>query len=150
MFRVRWIVALPVAVSSLFGLANGEPPVTAKTFEDPLPPAAAVRLGSSRLWHGPSVFELIFSPDGKYLFSAAGDPTIRLWEASTGKEVRAFQGHEGKVSAIALRGDGRVLASAGEDRTVRLWDVATGSELRRWTRSEVCLALRWRMLAHYY
>jgi WD40 repeat protein len=105
---------------------------------DSLPSAARARLGSPRLWHGPAVSEVLFTPDGKSLFSCGDEPFIRLWETATGKEIRAFAGHEGSVLTIAVRPDGRILASAGEDKTVRLWEVATGLELRRWQRESVC------------
>jgi WD40 repeat protein len=126
----------------LAGTAAGGPPAAPQAAGDPLPPAARARLGSSRLWHGPAVTRLIFTPDGRSIISAASEPVIRLWDVASGREVRSFQGHEGKVHSIALRPDGVVLASAGEDRTVRLWSVATGHELRRWEQPEPCVCLR--------
>jgi WD40 repeat protein len=121
------------------GTAAGDPPAAPA---DPLPPAARARLGTTRLWHGPSVTGLVFTPDGKSILSSAAEPVIRLWDATTGKEVRTFVGHEGKVHSIALRPDGIVLASAGEDKTVRLWNVATGRELRKWEQPKPCVCLR--------
>ena len=45
--------------------------------------------------------DLFFTPDGKALISVADDPVVRLWDTSTGKEVRSFGGHEGNVTAAA-------------------------------------------------
>ena len=56
--------------------------------------------------------------------------TLRVYEAATGREVRAFLGHAGAVGAVAFSRDGRLLASASEENVVKVWDVARGAELR--------------------
>ena len=58
------------------------------------------------------------------------DPTLRLWDVATGKEIRSFAGHTGEVSSVAFSPDGRFALSGSWDHTVRLWDVATGKEIR--------------------
>jgi WD40 repeat protein len=65
-----------------------------------------------------------FSPDGKTLASAGWDHTVRLWDTTTGKELRTLQGHEAAVNAVAFSPDGQHLASCADDRTVRIWDTA--------------------------
>jgi WD40 repeat protein len=60
--------------------------------------------------------------------SGSKDKTIRLWDASTGKEQHILKGHSSSVLAVAFSPDGRLLASRSDDNTVRLWDVATGTE----------------------
>jgi RNA polymerase sigma factor (sigma-70 family) len=82
-------------------------------------------------------FAVVFSPDGKFLASGAGDTenndgTVRLWDVATGKESRALKGHDGKVRAYTFSPDGKTLATAGADGKVILWDLGS----KRWRRLE--------------
>ena len=70
-----------------------------------------------------------YSPDGQALASAGFDRTIRIWEAATGREIRALRGPEGAVFDVAYSPDGKALAPpAMADRTIRIWEAATGRE----------------------
>ena len=77
------------------------------------------------------VWSVAFSPDGRYVLSGSSDKTLRLWEVATGKELRRFEGHSGRVCSVAFSPDGRYVLSGSRDKTIRLWEVATGKELRR-------------------
>jgi RNA polymerase sigma factor (sigma-70 family) len=87
---------------------------------------------------------LAFTPDGRSLLLKNGhDPTLRLLDAATGKELRAFPSPGQHAYATSLSADGRRLAVAGEDKVIRVWDVGTGKEFYRLspTRWEVrCVA----------
>ncbi|MGC2221365.1 MAG: hypothetical protein WA624_02820 [Methylocella sp.] len=50
--------------------------------------------------------------------------TARLWDAATGKEIRAFKGHEGKVLSVAFSPDGARVLTGSVDNTARLWDTS--------------------------
>jgi serine/threonine protein kinase len=45
------------------------------------------------------------------------------------REVRAFHGHSGKVTCVAISTGGRRAASSGDDKTIRVWEVATGKPI---------------------
>src|SRR5207253_4458932 len=68
------------------------------------------------------------SPDGKLIASASYDKLAKLWDASTGKEVRNLKDHIDAVFAIAFSPDGKWLATGSQDRSVKIWDVARSEE----------------------
>src|SRR5262249_3667843 len=72
---------------------------------------------------------VIYSTDGKALAAAGSGPTIRHWDAASGKELHLeFQGHQAGVSTVATTADGKLVASGSEN--IRLWDPATGKTVR--------------------
>ncbi|MEG3987473.1 NACHT domain-containing protein [Microcoleus sp. S28C3] len=77
-----------------------------------------------------SVRSVIFSPDGKLLATGDTDGIVRLWEASTGREILTCKGHTNVVESVAFSPDGKILASASYDKTIELWDVKTGECLK--------------------
>lgn len=69
-----------------------------------------------------------FSPDGKQFATAGDSPIIQLWDAQSGKQLRAFEGHTRSTFAVAFSPNSAMLASSGADGNARLWDAATGRE----------------------
>ena len=82
--------------------------------------------------HRSWVNSVVFSPDSKTLASGSDDNTIRLWDVSTGTEIRTLEGHTDDVESVVFSPDGTRLASAspGWDRSMRLWNVSTGTKIR--------------------
>lgn len=77
---------------------------------------------------------LVFSADGKRLFSAGGDSglpgEVKEWNAADGALVRSYSGHKDAVYGIALSPDGKLLATGSYDQKVKLWNTDTGAEVR--------------------
>jgi WD40 repeat protein/mono/diheme cytochrome c family protein len=84
--------------------------------------------------HTNQVRGLAFSPDGKLLAAAGGNPgqfgEIKLWSVAEKKELLSIRGHRDNIFAIAFSPDGKLLASCSYDRLVKLWDVTTGKEVK--------------------
>ncbi len=77
-----------------------------------------------------SVRSVIFSPDGKLLATGDSDGVVRLWEASSGREILTCKGHTNIVESVAFSPDGEILASGSYDKTIKLWDIKTGECLK--------------------
>lgn len=81
------------------------------------------------------LFSVAFNPDRRVFATASYHSGIRVWNAATGRVVRALRWDKDAtmdaVSQIVFSRDGKMLASAGDDRMIRLWDVETGKELRK-------------------
>src|SRR5262249_8467780 len=63
------------------------------------------------------VTSVAFSPDGARVLTGLQDGTARLLDAVTGKEIRAFKGHDGPIRSVAFSGDGKLVLTGSEDKT---------------------------------
>jgi WD40 repeat protein len=84
--------------------------------------------------HDRPVTAVAFAADGRRVASGEGDrnpdgtfgpPTVRVWDAATGRELQTLRGHESDVLGLAFSPDGRRLAAGLKDSTVLIWDVKT-------------------------
>ncbi|MCZ2340426.1 MAG: WD40 repeat domain-containing protein [Bacteroidales bacterium] len=80
--------------------------------------------------HSAKVNSLAATPNGQLVVTGSQDKSVRIWDASNGKQLWSFQGHLGQVTAVALRPDGQQAASGGEDGTIRLWPLTASDEHR--------------------
>ena len=74
------------------------------------------------------VWTMQFSSDGNRVLAAISDNAPKLLDATTGRLIRAFNGHrQGYIVSVAeLSPDGTRVISTSHDETAKLWDVASG------------------------
>jgi WD40 repeat protein len=78
--------------------------------------------------HQGTVYDVAFSPCGKFVTTASADQTARVWNVGDGAMVREFRGHESLVGTVDFSPDGKFLLTTG-DGTARVWQVATGKSI---------------------
>jgi WD40 repeat protein len=161
---VKWVVSVGFAAAAVVGIGlaaftgptdspNSDPnslPVTTAAAEktivddDPLPPGALARMGSSRFHHGSNIHRLTVSTDGKWVISYGSHTGYRVWDLATGKE-QVPVGMPDEAHFPTSRGQGEpvqwdaAIAPAGKrvvavvpDRKqaiTRIFDVVTGEEV---------------------
>jgi WD40 repeat protein len=88
-----------------------------------------------RTLQGLSANSLSFHPNGQILASATNttqsishggvwDNDIKLWNVTTGEQIRSLKGHIFGVFSLAFSPDGKTLVSSGGDETVKIWRVS--------------------------
>ncbi len=103
--------------------------LAAVVLAQPPAPTPAPEAKLSLKGHLDPVYGVAASADGKRFATASFDKTVKVWDASTGKELRTFggkAGHQNLVTAVAFSPDGSSVVSASTDNTARVWDVPTG------------------------
>jgi WD40 repeat protein len=109
----------------------------AKLFAGPKPDGTSAGNTATKLHefigHTGSVNDLAVPADAKILVTGGEDRTVRVWDATSGKQLRSFQVHMSHVRAVAVRRDGRQIASASDDGAIRLWDLSTSDDHRALT-----------------
>jgi WD40 repeat protein len=88
--------------------------------------------------HASWVVGVAWEPEGTRIASAAGDGTVRIWDADTGHSLLTYRGHTRLLSkinihptiySIAWAPEGLRLVSSGDGANIYVWNGATGQTL---------------------
>jgi|GEM_PF-1154264 len=82
---------------------------------------------------GRYIESLAWSPDGRLLVTGSASPRVRVWDADSGRERLAFNGHHGDYYCAVWSWDGRCIASGAGEDTLRIWSADSGAERDRFT-----------------
>ncbi len=77
----------------------------------------------SQFTTGPDVFQIAWSPDGQRLAAVGPTGDARIWNASTGANLAAYNSNAPELFAVAWSPDGRMLAAGGMNDAVQIWQV---------------------------
>jgi WD40 repeat protein len=81
-------------------------------YGDPLPPAAAVRLGTVRHRQETPIKTIAFASKGGFLVTDGEDPYLHVWDARDGKMVRRIEVGPGNLRVFSPSSDGKQVAVA--------------------------------------
>ncbi len=80
--------------------------------------------------HQDWVYDVLASPDGKWLVTSGADRQVYIWDRASGVRRSSLEGHQHTVFQAALSADGHQLATSCYDGRVRLWSFPEGKLLR--------------------
>lgn len=83
--------------------------------------------------HSSAVYSASFTQDSRYLLSASGDTSVRLWDVKTQHNMVLYKGHTWPVWDVAFSPVDYYFATASFDRTARLWRTDATHPLRIFT-----------------
>ena len=125
------------AVARASGVSR--PPRTDR-YGDPLPPGAAMRLGTVRFRQFPWIMHVVYSPDGRLVVTDSQEDYLQLWDARDGRKLRRIDAGIEQIRDFAFSPDGASIAALGGGLTsdplrwlahLTFLDVATGRLIRR-------------------
>ena len=64
-------------------------------------------------------FNKIRAPDNGRFVSVGGDKMVFIWDVTTGKTIRKFEGHTSRINSCAWNSDCSILATGSYDTSLR-------------------------------
>jgi len=91
---------------------SSQPPRTDR-YGDPLPPGAAMRLGTVRFRQTPFFRHINYSPDGQLVVTDSGQHRLLVWDARDGNKLREIDVGIKSISHFTFSPDGKTIAAVG-------------------------------------
>jgi len=95
--------------------------------------------------HTSYVMSVAYNSMNDTIISGSEDKTVRLWDASSGKELHKLEGHTSFVLSVAYNSSNDTIISGSEDTTVRVWmlqveknSINSKDTLRYWYQRLLC------------
>lgn len=70
---------------------------------------------------------VLFTSNGKFVLTCNRNYEILFMDIKTGKTIRKFSGHNGRITSLSFSPDGRYFVSAGNDFQVKFWNLNINS-----------------------
>jgi WD40 repeat protein len=86
-----------------------------------------------RLGHASTIQSVSVSPDGRRLATASDDRTLRIWDTTSGAEIRILE-HDASVRAVAFLSNAELVTGTSNGDLI-VWDIQAGHPLRNFTAS---------------
>ena len=82
------------------------------------------------LGHTDEIWDIQYSPSGKYILSCSDDGNVIVWDAFTGKSLKVMKASEGRISNCYMNEDETLLLSIGfDDHFATLWDFSSAKAI---------------------
>ena len=69
------------------------------------------------------------------------DNTVKVWDATTGKELLSFNAHLRTINSVAFSPDGKSIVTSSYDKFIKIWNIDTGEEIQnmKWKVNSVAI-----------
>ncbi|KAJ0397456.1 hypothetical protein P43SY_006555 [Pythium insidiosum] len=114
------------AMTSFFSITTGENTnSSASRLDLGLSPPGSECIATLGPGHG-DIYSVNLHPSETHVVTGGYDQTVRLFDITTGSNIKTFRGHVASVCDVQFNRHANLLVSGSKDGTIRLWDILSG------------------------